>query len=233
MATRTSPRSAVRADPRLAEQRVGIVSRVADALRDQIVEGTLVPGTRLSEDETCAALGVSRSTLREAFQVLIRERLVEHRLNRGVFVRSLDVDDVRDLYRVRRMVECTAVRDAQSVPAEALRLLTAAVEDGQAAAKRRRWSEVSSASIRFHLALVGLARSPRADEIIGQLMAEFKLAYAVMDHGSFHLPFLRRHPAILAAIQRGELADAEALLRSYLDDAEAKLVAVLGSATEK
>lgn len=44
------------------------------------------------------------------------ERLLLHQLNRGVFVRVLTVSDVIDLYRVRKLVECAAVRDIDSPP---------------------------------------------------------------------------------------------------------------------
>ena len=67
------------------------VSRVADALRDPVIEGELLPGAELSQERVQDALGVSRSTLREALQVLVRERLLVHELSRGVFVRRLSL----------------------------------------------------------------------------------------------------------------------------------------------
>jgi len=86
------------------------VTRVADALRTRIIEGELLPGAKLSQERVQDALGVSRGTLREALQVLVRERLLVHELSRGVFVRRLGLADVADLYAVRRVVECAALR---------------------------------------------------------------------------------------------------------------------------
>src|SRR5882672_3478986 len=86
----------------------GAANRVADALREQIAAGRLAPGSRLSEDAFRRTYGVSRSTLREAFRLLIGERLLVHQLSRGVFVRQLGPGDVSDLYEVRRIVECAA-----------------------------------------------------------------------------------------------------------------------------
>lgn len=60
-------------------------------LRTRITEGRLSPGTRLSEEDIGAALGVSRNTLREAR--LGHERLLLHEFNRGVFVRKLNADE--------------------------------------------------------------------------------------------------------------------------------------------
>ena len=94
--------------------RSSTAERVADILRDRIIEGLFKPGQRLSEESICEALGVSRNTLREAFRLLSHERLLDHRLNRGVFVRVLSVEDVADLYQVRRVIEGVAVRRTPS-----------------------------------------------------------------------------------------------------------------------
>ncbi|WP_280396032.1 GntR family transcriptional regulator, partial [Nocardia brasiliensis] len=85
-------------------------SQTADIVRASILDGSLRPGSRLSEPDICAALGVSRNTLREAFRSLIEERLVTHELNRGAFVRVPTSDDVAEHYQCRRLVECAAVR---------------------------------------------------------------------------------------------------------------------------
>ncbi len=69
--------------------RASTAEKVADILRDMVMEGRVLPGTKLAEDSIADALQVSRNTLREAFRLLNHERLVVHELNRGVFVREL------------------------------------------------------------------------------------------------------------------------------------------------
>ena len=82
---------------------------VASVLRTKIAEGQLRPGTKLSEQALAQALGVSRNTLREAFTVLGNELIITRIPNRGVFVASPGVDDVREIYAVRRMIEPAAL----------------------------------------------------------------------------------------------------------------------------
>ncbi|MEV4442668.1 GntR family transcriptional regulator, partial [Streptomyces sp. NPDC049577] len=84
--------------------------RVAEVLRERIEAGWLPPGTQLSEEALGRELGVSRNTLREAFRLLVHDSLVTHELNRGVFVRTLEPDDVADIYRVRAALETAGVR---------------------------------------------------------------------------------------------------------------------------
>lgn len=203
----------------------GAASRVADALRTQIVSGELKPGSRLSEERVREVHGVSRSTLREAFQRLIRERLLVHELSRGVFVRQLSREDIADLYEVRRIVECAAVRRIRSLTPAGLRRLSTAITDGSAAAEEARWDAVAAASIQFHEALVALAGSERLSTMMNSVLAEFRLAYAHMgDTWAFHATYLERNKEIAEALRSGNIDEAAQLLELYLCDSEAALL---------
>jgi DNA-binding GntR family transcriptional regulator len=208
------------------EPRESAASRVADRLRELVLAGDLLPGQRLSEEAVRAQLGVARSTLREAFQLLLRERLLVHHLSRGVFVRELTRQDVSDLYQVRRVVECGALAEVETLRPDTLRRLSLALADGHEAAARADWQAVAAASIRFHQALVGLAGSARLDALVTQVLGEFRLAYARMDDTeAFHEAFLARNVEIADHVRSGDLAGARELLRDYLRDSERALVA--------
>jgi DNA-binding GntR family transcriptional regulator len=210
---------------RAALQRSSTAERVARVLRERITDGTLHPGSRLPEDALGTALGVSRNTLREAFRLLIHERLVVAELNRGAFVRRLTSEDVVDLYRVRRLVEGAAVR-AFTGPGAALEVLRQAVDEGRIAAKEERWPDVATANMHFHRAVVTLAGSSRLDEYMRQVSAELRLAFHVMQNPrTFHEPYLGRNGEILERLEAGDVGGAADLLESYLRDAERQVVA--------
>ncbi|MFG3286638.1 GntR family transcriptional regulator [Streptomyces sp. NPDC048111] len=212
------------ADDRALLGRTSTAERVADILRTRIAEGFFPPGDRLAEDAIGKALGVSRNTLREAFRLLTHERLLVHELNRGVFVRVLAVEDVTDIYRVRRLVECAVVQGLGDPP-YALHGLDAAVADGERAAREGDWPGVSTANIHFHHALVALAGSARTDELMRGVLAELRLAFHVVDDPrGLHQPYLVRNREILEALRAGERARAGALLAGYLDDSRTRLV---------
>ncbi|MEV7282052.1 GntR family transcriptional regulator [Streptomyces sp. NPDC093111] len=220
------------ADDRALLGRTSTAERVADILRTRIAEGFFPPGTRLSEDSIGGALGVSRNTLREAFRLLTHERLLVHRLNRGVFVRVLAVDDVADIYRTRRLVECAVVH-ALGEPPFAVDGLTAAVAEGEHAARTGDWKGVSTANIHFHRELVALAGSARTDELMRGVLAELRLAFHVVDDPrGLHEPYLLRNREILDALRSGERDRAEQLLAGYLDDSRTRITDVYAKAVD-
>lgn len=204
--------------------------RVADILRQRITEGVFLPGTRLSEENLREALGISRNTLREAFRLLAHEGLLEHQLNRGVFVRLLSTADIRDLYAIRRILECGALRNLQTVPSEAAEEAGSAIKAAEEAAERGDWSAVGTANMRFHQAIADLAGSRRVAETVRGLLAELRLVFLVVaDPRQLHEPYLAGNRALYELLAAGDPRAAEEALQRYFDDAEAQLLAAYAS----
>lgn len=213
------------AEDRASLDRGGYSERVADILRERITEGIFPPGTRLSEEALREALGVSRNTLREAFRLLSHEGLLTHEFNRGVFVRQLTAEDVRDLYTLRRILEGAAVRNVAAAPDGALDRVRVAVEAAETAADRGAWVEVGTANMWFHQAIGGLAGSRRVSEAVRQLLAELRLVFLVMSAPrDFHEPYLRTNRTIYDLLAAGDAKRADQVLARYLDAAERQLL---------
>jgi DNA-binding GntR family transcriptional regulator len=213
------------AEDRARLDRVGTAEKLAEILRDRVVEGYFPPGSRLSEEVICSLLNVSRNTVREAFRLLCHERLAVHEFARGVFVRELSDEDISDVYRLRRMLECAAVREFPAAPQETLRPIEEAINRGAAAALANDWRSVGTADLHFHQGIIRIVQSPRLDEFIQRVLAELRLAFAVMPNlRSFHEPYLERNRTIwrLLSEDKAELAEME--LVDYLKDAERQLL---------
>lgn len=204
-----------------------VADRVADELRLQLAEGTLLPGTRLTESTIAEDLGVSRNTVREAFAELASERLVVRHPNRGVFVASLEPGDIHDVYTVRRTIEVSAIRGGGSP--EAVAAVRAAVEEGKIAAAANDDEGLGTANQHFHGAIVALAGSRRLNTIMSQVLAEMRLFFhkATMD-ANFYSGYLKDNEEICEALEAGELERAAELLLAYLDRSEAKQAEVHG-----
>ncbi len=207
--------------------RTSTAERVADILRTRIIEGYFPPGTRLSELTIVKELGISRNTLREAFRLLTHERLLMHEMHRGASVRKLSIEDVVDLYRVRKAVECAAVRqlDPANLDHPGIDRIEEAVADGERAAESGVWSHVGTANLRYHQAIVALAESPRLNELMRGVLAELRLVFHVMaDPRRFYEPYLARNREIITRIKAGDVTGADEMLAAYLADAERQLV---------
>ena len=202
--------------------RPSTAERAADRLRDLIAEGYYQPGTRLSEEELCGELGISRNTLREAFQMLTHERLLSHEPYKGVSVRVLRLQDAVDLYRVRKVIECGAVASGTQGD---LDRAAAALAEGEQAEADEDWRGLGTANIHFHQALVAMAGSPRLVDLMRGILAELRLVFHVMtDPRAFHQPYLARNREILALLTAGDREAAIKALSDYLDIAERQLV---------
>ncbi|MFC7545736.1 GntR family transcriptional regulator [Plantactinospora sp. GCM10030261] len=207
--------------------------RAAEVIRDNIFEGRFQPGTALPENTLAQALRVSRNTVREALRTLVNERLLAYEAHKGVTVRRLAADDVRDIYRLRRMLELGAV---DTLAAGAGRLDGAALRDslaaGDQAAAAGDWVAAGTASLRFHALLVSVHGSRRIDEIFRSLITELRLGFlALADPHEFHEPYLRRNHEVGRRLEAGDWAAAHAELARYLDDALRQVLAAVDGAT--
>lgn len=85
-------------------------AQVVEALRAEIVDGSLAPGQRLVERELCERLDVARNTVREACRQLEAEGFLEIPPHKGPVVAVLTEQQARDVYELREALECFAVR---------------------------------------------------------------------------------------------------------------------------
>ncbi|HEX7304230.1 GntR family transcriptional regulator [Lentzea sp.] len=206
-------------------ERASTAQKVADMLRERVLDGELEPGLRLSEEAIGGALGVSRNTLREAFRLLTRDRILVHEHSRGVFVRRPTGDDVRDLYAARRVIEGGALRlwnDVSEARREAVRT---PVRQAAARAEKGDFSKTGSANIQFHRGIVGLAGSTRLSDECDRLFAELMLAFRVAQEvEAFHQTYLPWNRRIVDLLNDGAVEQAVTQLDEYFDAAEQDLV---------
>ncbi|MGI5188322.1 GntR family transcriptional regulator [Promicromonospora sp. CA-289599] len=204
--------------------------RSADAIRELIVTGRLMPGQRLSEQAVSETLDVSRNTLREAFRILVHEGLLVRRPNAGVAVARPTLADVVDIYRVRRLIEVPAL--AAGDPAHpGARTMRDAVDAALAARLGGDWRDIAAANMRFHSGIVALASSPRLDRVHANLSAELRLSFGLLgENGAFFDGFVDRNASLLRRFLSGDADGAAADLNRYLTDSERMLQDIVDGA---
>ncbi|WP_428034189.1 GntR family transcriptional regulator [Amphritea sp.] len=81
-----------------------------ESLRDAITNDLFKPGERLVERNLCESMGVSRTVVRECIRHLESERLIVGIPNAGFMVAKISSDEIKEIYDIRTMLECSAVR---------------------------------------------------------------------------------------------------------------------------
>lgn len=97
-------------DLRIVENPTLVREHALDKLRNAISRGLYPPGMRLVERELCEALGVSRTSVREALRQLQAENLIEVGKRRNITVAVVSAKDAEDIYLLREMLETLAVK---------------------------------------------------------------------------------------------------------------------------
>ena len=86
------------------------IDRLHSELRQQIVDRTIPPGTKLSESSLCRHWNISRTPLREVLRQLESEGLVTSQRNKGFMINPITLDDLTQLYPIRISLEGLAGR---------------------------------------------------------------------------------------------------------------------------
>jgi DNA-binding GntR family transcriptional regulator len=192
---------------------------VHDRLKEQIELGELAPGTPLSELSLVERMGASRTPVREALRRLAAEGLVDLTPRQGARVSRVSLQNVRDLFDFRSMLEPTAVRQATELAATdpAVRRQFADLRAEFARIQRRAPSQDRSRAFyeladRFDWAVIGATRN----EHLRRTIAELRPHTARLRNLSHVDP--RRTEVSVAE----HLVICDALLRGDADEAAAK-----------
>jgi DNA-binding GntR family transcriptional regulator len=225
---RSTPAAAPRRKPRAAAPAaadgVGPTQRIVDSITTAIVERRLMPGTKLAEQQIADIFGVSRTLVRQALNQLSRDRLVTLEPARGAFVARPSVQEARQVYEVRAMLEAAMVRQ-----------LCAVISDAQVAELREHLKAESAAVARtdvsgrtrlladFHVLLARMLGNQVLAELLEDLLTRCSLIALMYQssHSAEHSQ--QEHVAIVDALARRDARAAVRLLEAHLGNVERNL----------
>jgi DNA-binding GntR family transcriptional regulator len=200
---------------------------IRDSLRDAIVDRRLGPGTKLSEADVGAIFSVSRTVVRAALQMLAFEGLVRIERNRGAFVANPTVEEARQVFASRRLIEpglasAAAERvDAADIAAFRDQLGKEAGFLSQRGPSARR-SEIK-ASGDFHLMLAAVAGNTILQRFMEELVARSSLVIALYGRSGASSCGHAEHMAIVDALEQRDAPAATRLIVHHIDHIEADL----------
>lgn len=203
---------------------------VLGELRRAITTGRLRPGAPIRQDALAEELQVSRVPLREALKTLEGEGLVTHEAHKGYCVATLSLNDLREVYRIRELLEEEAIRHAVARLGDAdVGRLEAAQEEVERAAEAGDVPAMAAANRVFHMTLFECAGKPRLVRLIRTLWDSTD-AYRSMYYGDpgNRERVVEEHRATLDALRRRAVNEALTTLNVHRDHAVAELASLLG-----
>ncbi|WP_159623042.1 GntR family transcriptional regulator [Ruania rhizosphaerae] len=208
--------AAVRPAPALGQH-------VVDHLRRLIITGELLPGTHLVEAQLSDTFDVSRGPIRDALRLLETEGLVESR-RRGVFVIGLSVDDIDELYSLRRLIETRAVALCMEGAERDFTAARGAIEQMAQAAARQDSADFARADLDFHSAFYTVSGHRRLESVWLQYRPTFATMLSVTNAEDRDLgPTYRDHVKLLQRIS-DRSTDALELLDEHLEGSRRRML---------
>jgi DNA-binding GntR family transcriptional regulator len=212
--------------------RPSLVHDAYEALKAAIRNNAFPPGYQGSEQEIALQLGMSRTPVHEAVIRLQEEGLVQVLPRRGVVVRAISPEDMREIYEVIVALETTAAERIAGLPAAArasvadeLDAVNAAMRDALDADDLPRWAEADG---RFHQLLVERCGNARLARMSGTIMDQSHRA-RMLTLRLRPKPTLsvEEHRGIVAAVRDGDAPAAHARARAHRERARRDLLPLL------
>lgn len=191
--------------------------RVYRHVLDGILRGRLAAGTFLEEESVSAAVGVSRTPVREAFHRLHAERLIELMPRRGALVRPVTLRELLEINESRLMIETHVARALcrarRPVPPEMAGLL----DEMRQARPDDLFGHVRL-NAAFHRALVGASGNEVMAGLYDSLsVRQQRVAMTAVCSAPGRLRVIQEeHAALLAALDAGDADTAAAILARHL-----------------
>lgn len=191
--------------------------KAADILRDAIVDGTIAPGSRITEGELSEKMQLSRATIRSALQQLAGEGLTTLKRYAGWSVVSLSPSDVWELYTVRSTMERLSARlVASKIDPQSVTEIKKALNNLEKQCKTAEWDKIADADFRFHKTIVALAGNSRLCSQYFSIESQVRMYIRSLDSLLFDpSTIILQHERIAEAIISGDIASAGDLAEDH------------------
>jgi len=194
--------------PRLRRSRKASLQRqVTTILRNEILSGSLKPGTILNERDLAKQLGVSKTPVRESLTLLDHEGLVQTLPRKGYLVSPITVQDVHNFFELRIILESAAAEMAASrITDEQLEELASLVPDDN---PDEDISKRLDRNTELHYSLALLSGNDRLASLIKKLISEMQrmiaAGYVPEEHERLMMALAKRDPNSAAQAMRNHI----------------------------
>jgi GntR family transcriptional regulator, rspAB operon transcriptional repressor len=196
--------------------------RAYELLVEKITSLELPPGALLVEKILMEQLEIGRTPIREALQRLAIEGLVQHRLNRGMFVSELSALGVQQIYEFRALIDGYAARLAATRASERqIRDLRGQFSQIASATEQKDVNAFVQADRGFYAVLASAAQNVYLAEVIPRIFnLHLRLWFFISERRGSWIEIARAHQtmadSVSQAIGRRDPEEAELAIKVYV-----------------
>ena len=196
-------------------------STIAESLTRAIVEHKLLPGTKLGEQKLADHFGVSRTLVRQALFQLSQNRLVTMEPARGAFVSTPSVDEAKQVFAVRLMLETAMTRTfVQQVTPAQIKALKAHITAEKKAMDRNDVGQRTELLGDFHVVMAELMGNGVLAQMLGDLISRCALITLMYQSATAAEHSHEEHEAIVSALADRDEDTAVRLMQEHLQHVE-------------
>lgn len=191
---------------------------------EAIVECRLHPGAHLKEDALCDIFGIGRTRVRAILARLAADHIIEHVPNRGAFVSTPTIEEAREVFRARRLLEGHLVRRLAENPGPATRAALGAHLDHEHATRSGgAQGMVIRCGGSFHQIVAEQAESPIMARFLNELIARSSLIVAIYESMPPDHSELAEHRRLTELLLAGHGEEAAAVMEAHIQGLEGRL----------
>lgn len=201
---------------------------IAQKLEEMILAGTLAPGQHLVQTDIAAQFGVSRLPVRDALKILEQRELAVTQPRRGVIVRPLNLQEVHDLYELRRLLEGHAFsRSVRNFEAAEIAEIDAILKR-QEGLTMGQFIQILDLDEEFHMKLCARCENEEIKAYLAKIWSRIRVLRSLeRDWEDWNKNSVKSHRGILAAIRAEDYKKARQLLEDGIDRAETQIAATV------
>ncbi len=197
---------------------------IVQSLTKAIVEHRLEPGSKLAEQKLADHFGVSRTLIRQALFRMSQNRLVRMEPSRGAFVASPSVEEAKQVFAVRRMLELEmAVQFTRAAAPQKIKTLKTHLAREAAAVTAHDAATRTELLGDFHVRIAELLGNFVLAELLRELISRCALITLMYQSTQDAECSTNEHNAIVAAMESKDEALVKQLMAHHLDDVERSL----------
>jgi DNA-binding GntR family transcriptional regulator len=185
----------------------------------------LQPGSRLVEDQLSEVFGVSRMRIRSVLHSLARDKVVTLQRNRGAVVAYPTVQEAKEVFAARRLIEVALARDVvRAADDKALKRLKAHIKKEEQGERSHDRALELRASHEFHTLLAEIVGNRVIIEFLRELMARSSLITAIYERPNVSTCSHLAHAHLIKCIERRDGPGLAAAMLQHIDKIEGDLM---------